>query len=64
MEQKIIISVRDSATSEVGYWSGSGISLDRAQSYDSREEAFGEWNDHCDSFPGWEAALIDVLIPE
>lgn len=65
-KQLTIISVYNKSDHEpVRFWSGTGLSVDRAQSYPSREHAFCEWNEHSESFPGWVATItmVEVATP-
>ena len=49
-------------TKDDHFWTGSGISSDRssAQRFSSKSDAFASWNDHCNTYPEWEAELREA----
>ena len=60
----IVITTINTSVNGIGfwYWTGTGLSTDfaRAKRFATREDAFVEWNDYCNSFPGWEASLLET----
>lgn len=61
MANLTIISAHDTANAaEVRFWPGTGLSMDRAAAYATREEASCVWNGASPAFPGWEAVLVDI----